>query len=151
MTLYNKKKYGRQRKIILVVFFICVLAIFYYSWLPDPRFEKEIYLPWWLLNWSNTYFNLRTAVPFVPLGFLLEAYASIPTRFFIVKSKVPFRIRNTLITVVIVLIAEGGQFFIANRHPDITDITFAILGSTFGSILHYFIKSFTKLFSSRHA
>lgn len=136
---------------IQFAFFLCVVAIFYYSWLADPRFEKEAYLPWWLRNWSNTYFNLRTAVPFVPLGFLLEAWATIPNRFFIVKSRTPFRIRSTFIAVVVICLAEGGQFFVLDRHPDSTDIVFAILGSTCGSILHYCFKSFTKLFSTRYA
>lgn len=151
MTLYNKKKYGRQRKLILFVFLICVLAIFYYSWLPDARLQQETYLPLWLRDWSNTYFNLRTAVPFLPLGFLLEAYASIPTRFFIVKSESPFRIRTTLIAVVVICLAEGGQFFIANRHPDSADIAFALLGSTCGGVLHYCFKNINQLFSTKDA
>jgi glycopeptide antibiotics resistance protein len=151
MNLYNKKKYGRQRKMILFVCFICVLAIFYYSWVPDARFEKEAYLPWWLRNWSNTYFNLRTAVPFLPLGFLLEAYASIRTRFFIFKSDSPFRIRTTLIALVVICLAEGGQFFVLDRHPDSTDVAFALLGSSCGSVPHYFFKNFNQLFSTKNA
>jgi hypothetical protein len=34
------------------------------------------YFPLWLRDWSNEYFNLRTAVPFVIWVFLLEALFS---------------------------------------------------------------------------
>nr|WP_315184856.1 hypothetical protein [uncultured Flavobacterium sp.] len=151
MTFYNKKKIAWQRKTIVVAFLCCVAGIFYYSWLPDAKLGNETYLPLWLRNWSNTYFNLRTAIPFVALGFLLEAWASIPTRFFSVKSSSPFRIRNTCIATVIICLAEGGQFFVLNRHPDSLDIAFGILGSTCGNIIYYCIKNFTKLFFIKHA
>jgi hypothetical protein len=52
------------------------LVIFYFSWIPDSNLKSESYLPLWILNWSNYYFNLRTAVPFVVFGFLLDAYNS---------------------------------------------------------------------------
>jgi hypothetical protein len=151
MPIFNKKKYAWQRKSIGLGFLLCVLIIFYYSWLPDARLGKETYLPLWLLNWSNTYFNLRTAIPFVALGFLLEAWASIPTQFFIVQSSSPFRICTTLIAAVVVCVAEGGQFLVLNRNPDSLDLVYGILGSTCGSVIHYCIKNFTKLFFIKHA
>jgi glycopeptide antibiotics resistance protein len=151
MTFYSKKKYRRQRKSILFAFLLCVFVILYYSWLPDPRLEKETYLPLWIRNWSNYYFNIRTAIPFLFLGFLLEAWSSIPTRFFIVQNSSPFRIRNTFIAALVVCLAEGGQFFVLNRQPDSLDIVFGILGSTCGSVIYYCIKKITNLFFSKHA
>lgn len=148
---YRKKKQAWQRKSLVLAFLVCVVVILYYSWLPDARFEKETYLPLWLRNWSNYYFNLRTAIPFTALGFLLEAWVSIPERLFTLKSSSPFRIRNTFIAAVIVCLAEGGQFFVLNRHPDSLDIAFGIMGSTCGSIIYYCFKKFTKLFIIKYA
>ncbi|MES2545943.1 MAG: hypothetical protein V4548_13745 [Bacteroidota bacterium] len=128
-----------------------VSEIFYLSWLPNGHLGKETHLPTWLLNWSNTYFNLRTAIPFIPLGYLLEAWASIPTKIFVTKKSFPLRIKTTLIATVIICLAEGGQFFIANRNPDSLDIVFGIMGSSCGSIIHYCIKNLTKSFFIKHA
>lgn len=151
MMFYNKKKYDWQRKCFVFAILCCIVSIFYYSWLPDARFGKETYLPSWLRNWSNTYFNLRTGVPFVGLGFLLEGWSSIPTRFFIVPSSSPFRISTICTAALIVCVAEGGQFFVLNRHPDSLDVAFGILGSIFGGIIHYCIKNFIKIFLSKNA
>ena len=151
MTFYNKKKIAWQRKTILVAFLCCVAAIFYYSWLPNPRLETETYLPLWLRNWSNTYFNLRTAIPFMPLGYLLSAWTSVSSSLFSVKWRFPLWINNTLIATIIICLVEGGQFFIKNRSPDCLDLVFGILGSTCGTIIHYCIKNFTNLFFIKHA
>lgn len=149
--MFLPKKYTNRQKSIVFAFLLCVAGIFYYSWLPNPRFETETYLPLWLRNWSNTYFNLRTAIPFIPLGYLLEAWASIPTKIFVAKKSFPLRIKTTLIATVIIWLAEGGQFFIANRNPDSLDIVFGIMGSSCGSIIHYCIKNLTKSFFIKHA
>jgi hypothetical protein len=52
--------------------FFLILSVFYFSWLPSPDLGKESYLPLWLSVWGNYYYNLRTAVPFVGIGFLME-------------------------------------------------------------------------------
>lgn len=144
-------KYTSIQKSIAFAFLLCVAGIFYYSWLPNPGFETETYLPLWLRNWSNTCFNLRTAIPFVPLGYLLEAWVSIPTKVFVAKSRLSLRITTILIATIVVCLAEGGQFFIRNRNPDSLDIVFGILGSTCGSVIHYCVTNFTKLFFIKHA
>lgn len=151
MTLYNKKKYAWQRKCIVFAILCCVVSIFYYSWLPKGRLGKETYLPLWFLNWSNTYFNLRTAIPFTALGFLLETCDSITDKSLSGKSTLPFWAINIGIGSVIVCLAEGGQFFILDRHPDLRDVAFGILGSICGSILYYFTKKIIKLFLSKNA
>lgn len=139
----------------LVIFFIILilLLIFYYSWLPDSELKTETYLPKWLLKWSNHYFNLRTSIPFVPLGFLLEVLTPISKRKSIINNRdiVPFRFQTISIAALVVCIAEGGQFFISNRNPDILDLVFGLLGSVFGSIIYYLIKKITKLFFFKNA
>lgn len=49
-----------------------VAEIFYLSWMPEGHLGLETYLPVWLLDWSEIHFNLRTAIPFIALGFLFE-------------------------------------------------------------------------------
>jgi hypothetical protein len=64
------------KKMLLVLLLSCTVGIFYYSWLPDPKLASETYLPAWLLDWSNLHFNLRTAIPFIGFGFLLEMWGA---------------------------------------------------------------------------
>lgn len=120
---------------ILIRFLLLLVigAVFYYSWLPDPNMKSENYLPQWLLNWSNKNFNVRTAIPFVPFGYLLEAYSFRKNS----KNKNVNRrfvfIQNLGIAAVVVTIAECGQFLIKNRSPDLMDIYFGIIGSLVGA------------------
>jgi glycopeptide antibiotics resistance protein len=112
---------------ILTLFFsaLCILIIFYFSWLPSGEFGKETILPAWLLAWSNTYFNLRTALPFLFLGSFTAIKNNAYLAFFS--------------CIVVVCIAEAGQFFIADRNPDLLDIVFGALGSIVGiGIVQFF-------------
>ncbi|MFV5693013.1 hypothetical protein ACM55K_13385 [Flavobacterium sp. LT1R49] len=138
-------------RIILLSFLVCIGGIFYFSWLPDPTLETETYLPLWLRNWSNCYFNLRTAIPFLVLGFLLEARGSNTNRSLRINSDFTFRIINSAVAIVVVCVAEGGQFFILNRHPDFMDVVFGILGSLSGNLLYYLTNIFLQLFSTKDA
>jgi len=112
-------------------------AVFYLSWLPNPRLEGETYLPLWLRNWSNTSFNARTAIPFVFLGFLLQAWQGIIVPTPGKKKALRLLAFNTFIAAMVVCLAEGGQFFILDRHPDFMDVGYGILGSLVGSVLYY--------------
>jgi len=122
------------KKIILFLLILVVAAVFYYSWLSDPRLESETYLPKWLLNWSNENYNLRTAFPFVALGFLLEAYTNRKKAADMNPNKNLRFMQNLGIAASIALIAEGGQFIVKNRNPDIMDVYYAIVGSLAGGL-----------------
>ncbi len=130
--------------LILLLLVFLVAEIFYLSWLPDGHLGKETYLPVWLLNWSNTYFNLRTAIPFAILSFLLGAWYSISTPIPL-KIKSPFWVLNIGTASFIVCLAEGGQFFISHRHPDPRDVAYGILGSILGCVLYYLVNNFIVL------
>lgn len=113
-------------KIVLLLLFLVIGVVFYFSWLSDPSLSTETYLPRWLLNWSNQYYNLRTAVPFVAVGFLLEVYAEQSNINEVNNRKINF-IQNLIIAAVIVCVAEGGQFLIQRRSPDLMDIFMELL------------------------
>jgi hypothetical protein len=125
-------------KIVLSLLLLVIGVVFYFSWLPDPGFTNQTYLPNWLLRWSNHYYNLRTAVPFVALGFLLEAYTH-HISFNEGKKDLSF-MQNMGIAAIIVCVAEGGQFLLQRRSPDIMDIFYGIMGSVIGALVYNLFK-----------
>ncbi|RTY96068.1 hypothetical protein FNW25_06300 [Flavobacterium franklandianum] len=124
-----------SKKRVLLIFVFVIAAVFYFSWLPDPSFKDETYLPRWLLKWSDHYYNLRTAIPFLAVGFLLETYSQQKSSNEINYSKNLNFIQNLGIATIIVCIAEGGQFLIRKRNPDLMDVFYGILGSLIGAFL----------------
>ncbi|WP_091085901.1 VanZ family protein [Flavobacterium gillisiae] len=129
-----------KAKGILFLFMVIISSILYFSWIPDPSLASESYLPLWLLDWSNFYFNLRTAVPFIVFGVLLELWFAVTLQSAKQKSKFYLWLRNSTIALALVCLAEGGQFFILNRHPDGMDVLFGVLGSQLGFLLYYILK-----------
>ena len=113
-----------MRSLTKISIFVIAFSIFYFSWLPSGEFGDETYLPQWLLTWCNTYYNLRTAIPFVILSFLMT---------------LKYKARHVLIIcLVLVTIAELGQYFIPKRFPDYRDILFGLLGTLFGVVIALF-------------
>ena len=101
-----------------------IIIIFYLSWVRNPNFDQLSVIPNWLNRWSNLHGQLRTAVPFIPLGFLLNTY----------KKKWYISLTGFLICLIVVIIAELGQFFIPTRYPDIIDVFFGVLGAVLGMV-----------------
>jgi len=130
-----------SRKIVLLLLLFVIAVVFYYSWLPDPSFRHETYLPKWLLNWSNHYYNLHTAIPFVAVGFLLETYTEQMSAIEIDHNKNLNFIQNIGIATIIACIAEGGQFLIQKRSPDLMDVAYGILGSLIGGLGYYLVNT----------
>jgi len=126
-----------SKKIVLFLLLIVVGTVFYFSWLSDPRLETETYLPKWLLNWSNYYYNLRTAIPFVAVGFLLEAYTKHMSSNEKHHNQNSNFMQNLVIAAIIVCIAEAGQYLIQKRSPDVMDVFFGIMGSFIGGVGYY--------------
>lgn len=133
-----------SKKVVLLLLFVVVIAVFYYSWLSDPSLRSERYLPKWLLNWSNSYYNVRTAVPFVAFGFLLQAYSKSKRRFKVDVNENLIFIQNLGVAGVVAFLAEGGQFLLKNRSPDIMDIYFGIIGSLLGGLIHLIFYKVSK-------
>ena len=129
-----------SNKIVLILLFFVVSIVFYFSWLSDPSFRNETYLPKWLLTWSNNYYNLRTAIPFIVFGFLLEFYTQHRNT---KDSKIDIKInlvQNLGIAAIVVCIAEGGQFITQRRSPDLMDVFFGISGSLIGGLVYNLFK-----------
>ena len=131
------------KKIILIGLSFVIGAVFYLSWLSDPTLETETYIPTGILDWSNEYYNLRTAVPFVVLDFLLEAYTNRKKSLYANPNKRVSFMQNIGISSVIAFIAEGGQFLTHTRSPDMMDVYFAIVGSLIGGFIYNVLSVLT--------
>ncbi|POY38695.1 hypothetical protein C3L50_11165 [Flavobacterium alvei] len=129
-----------SNKIVLVLLFVVVGLVFYFSWLPDSSFKNQIFIPKWLLDWSNENYNLRTAIPFIAVGWLLEVYTQHRNAFKIKHNKNKNFIQNIGIATIIVCMAEGGQFLIQKRNPDLMDVLYGVLGSSIGSLVYNLFK-----------
>jgi glycopeptide antibiotics resistance protein len=140
-----------SKKIVLFLLLFVIGAVFYFSWLSDPSLKGETYLPKWLLNWSNYYYNLRTAIPFVAVGFLLEAYTQHLSSKTINHNKKSNFMQNLGIATIIICIAEGGQFLIQKRNPDLIDVFFGILGSFIGGLGYYLVTTLMNYKTVRNA
>jgi glycopeptide antibiotics resistance protein len=140
-----------SKKVVLFLLLFVIGTVFYFSWLPDHNLESETYLPKWLLNWSNYYYNLRTAVPFVAVGFLLEAFTRHISSNGINHDKNSNFMQNLGIATIIVCLAEGGQFLIQKRSPDLMDVFFGILGSFTGGLGYYLVNAVMNFKRSRNA
>jgi hypothetical protein len=135
-----------KKSIIIIILLVCTDSIFYYSWIYNPGLETETYLPLWIRKWSNEYYNLRTAVPFVVLGYLLEVWQGLSNAA-ATTNKSSFLLKTVIITAVVVCLAEGGQFFIATRQPDFMDVFFGISGGVLGCLVYHLIQKINFLFS----
>ena len=133
-----------KRNFMALFFFLITLSIFYFSWIPDSQFSSETYLPLWLRNWSNSHFNLRTAIPFIGFGFFLAACISNKPHSKITNAIVIW-FKYSFLAFAVASLAEIGQFFILNRHPDILDVLFAIAGSQLGFGIYFLFGKIIKL------
>ncbi|OXA84641.1 Predicted integral membrane protein [Flavobacterium hibernum] len=143
----NHKSSGRSLNVIL--FLGCTAAIFYYSWLPSSNLRTESYLPQIIIDWTSEYLNLRTAVPFLALGYLCEVLQDVTDykaiKYFFVRPQ------TVIICAVIVCLAEAGQFFISDRHPDFMDIFFGIAGGICGGTAALSFKKLNHYFLNKNA
>jgi hypothetical protein len=102
--------------------------VLYLSWVTRPQMSTIWFVPDWVANWADERRNdtLRTAVPFVPLGWLVGAWLIWHNR--------PWRqwllAWGALVT--LVTLAEAGQLFRYMRSFDLDDIAWGAAGSLLG-------------------
>ena len=133
-----------SRNVIIFLLFLVISTVSYYSWLSDSTFHSENYLPRWLWDWSNKYYNLRTSIPFVFFGFLLMAYIQKKHSKKKKYNKNLIILQNLIIAGVLISIIEFGQFFIDGRSPDLMDIYFGIIGSLAGALMYILFNKVIK-------
>jgi len=104
-------------------------------------------MPLYVRNWCNEYYNIRTAVPFFFIGFVLE-FKSFNNNYSVTQ-KLKHFFKNTLYSILLVIIAEIGQFFIVHRSPDLLDVFYGFLGSVLGAFVFHLFNFFLALVSSK--
>ena len=102
--------------------------VLYLSWRTHPRMEDVWFIPHWVAVWADERRNdtLRTAVPFVALGWLVGGWLWAQNR--------PWRQWQLawVAQVVLVIVAEAGQLFMPERSFDIADIGWGAVGALLG-------------------
>lgn len=115
---------------LFFVFGSLIFSVFYYSWLPQPSFKSEKYLPNWLVSWTNEYGVIRTGVPFIFLGFIAS----------LSRSRA-FSVLKIFLTLTgVLLLAEFGQLFLPNRSFDILDIIAGMVAIILGQLVGMLFK-----------
>lgn len=111
--------------------FLTVLGIalvFYLSWVPNPHMSLVWFLPKWVAHWADIKQNedLRTAVPFVFLGFLVGTWLA---RF---QRPLAWWMWSGVGLTFVAFIAEAGQLILPQRHFSLADILWGGAGSVGG-------------------
>lgn len=114
------------------VYYFLVLVgaglVLYLSWRAHPRMEDVGFIPGWVSAWADERRNdtLRTAVPFVALGWLVGGWLAVQRR--------PWRhwLWAWAALVLLVSVAEIGQLFQDERSFDLADIGWGAAGALLG-------------------
>jgi len=85
-------------------------------------------------------------VPFFFIGFVLEIKSS--NYNYSVTQKIKLSVKNLLLSLALVIIAEIGQLFIVHRSPDLMDVFYGFLGSVLGAFVFLLFNFFLALVSS---
>lgn len=86
-------------------------------------------------------------MPFFFIGFVLEIKSF--NYNYSITQKIKLSLKNLLLSLALVLIAEIGQFFIVHRSPDLMDVFYGFLGSVLGAIVFYLFNFFLSLVSPK--
>lgn len=102
--------------------------VLYLSWRTHPRMEDVWFIPDWVSAWADERRNdtLRTAVPFVALGWLVGGWLWVQGR--------PWQqwLWAWVALVALVSAAEIGQVFMPERSFDLADIAWGAAGALLG-------------------
>lgn len=101
-----------------LVTIILVLSVAYFSWLPSPALSESPLLPKWLSNWADEHYNLRTAIPFLGIGFM----GGLSRRYLL----------TLMLCFALASFVEIGQLLLPKRTFDLEDIMYAMLGTLMG-------------------
>ncbi|MCF7676100.1 MAG: VanZ family protein [Akkermansiaceae bacterium] len=106
-------------------FIVMIMAA---SWAPDSQMTKLRWIPGWAARLADRDPNIRTAIPFIPLAFLL-------VRGFVwrgVKWPLGWAV---LVSGVCLGLSELGQRFLPHRTADVNDLMWGGAGIALGTVL----------------
>ncbi len=103
-----------------------ILLILAASWAPDSRMTELRWIPGWAAAWADRDPNIRTAVPFIPLAFLLvHGFAMCNLKWPVVWSVAG--------SAACLGLAERGQVFLPARTADVADLLWGAAGILIGA------------------
>ncbi len=119
----------RERRgiVLLILAAGLVVLVTAASWAPDSRMTELRWLPEWIARLADRDPNIRTAVPFIPLAFLL-------VRGFVRRGwKWPV-MGAVLVCGVCLGLSELGQVFLQSRTADVADLLWGGAGILLGVV-----------------
>jgi VanZ family protein len=107
---------------------LLILLILAASWSPDSRMTALLWVPGWLAALADRDPNFRTALPFIPLAFLLAwGFAWRGWKWPVMGSM--------LVSGACLGAAELGQLFLPARTADVADLMWGAAGIAVGLVL----------------
>lgn len=133
---------SEQKQVILWVL-PGILFVWYVSWLPQPSLKGILPMPVWLADFTDRYGNLRTAIPFIAVGFICGV------RLVFLKYDQKRWWQSWLLLLLAATIAELGQLLLPNRYPDWMDIFYGGLGAGLGLLLIFWASKLLAPFTPK--
>ncbi len=113
---------------------LLILLILVASWSADSRMAALRWVPDWAAEWADRDPNIRTAIPFIPLAFLLT------WGFAWRGSKWP-GVGSLLVCGACLALAELGQAFLPTRTADVADLMWGGAGIAAGLVLAWVARA----------
>ena len=124
-----EKRFSKWRPAMLLTLagvLICIILAA--SWAPESQITQLRWVPGWIGNLADRDPNIRTAIPFIPLAFLLFLGFS--------RTKVKWPIAGSVTVCGLCLVlSELGQRFIPHRTADVKDLLWGGGGIAVGTAL----------------
>ncbi len=112
---------------------LLIALILVASWSPDSRMAAQPWLPGWAAEWADRDPNIRTAIPFIPLAFLLTL------GFAWQGCKWPV-LGTVLVCGLCLGLAEVGQVYLPARTADAADLIWGAAGISAGLVLAWVMR-----------
>lgn len=107
------------------------------SWAADSRMTALRWVPGWMAAWADRDPNIRTAIPFIPLSFLLvQGFAWRGYRWPLGWS--------VILCCVCLGLSELGQVFLPHRTADMADLMWGGIGILVGAVLAWGMSHWRK-------
>ncbi len=98
------------------------------AWRPSPFLTEVGFIPHEFARWADARYNLRTAIPFLGLGFIAG-----------VLSGGRWKPAAWLLLALFLFsgLLELGQLFISSRHPNWEDVMYGCAGAAIGGLVSF--------------
>ena len=125
----EQKRYPNRRGLAFFVLSgVLVILITIASWVSDSRMTGLRWVPGWMGDWADRDPNIRTAIPFIPLAFLL-------TQGFAWRGHQWPVAWSVILCGACLGLSEIGQIFLPHRTADMADLMWGGIGILVGAVL----------------